>query len=203
MALFEKPDLEKLKSQRNYARLIDWANYTKQPALSSEARRLIESDPYGLAEYLYETVEWTRKNSGHSGRRLPRRGLSLIRQVTTMAATIGEPMLAPLEESLRVYDKYGDPDIKTRLLYYNVVFDIFLRMGAVAGTALESLSRAQDPDVRKLAQSTLADLPEDEPEEDEEWGEWDDEEDDEVEDEEDDEDAAGGDGRRRDDATPR
>ena len=182
MALFDKPDLQKLKEQRQYARLIDWANFTKDPAVSRAARELVESDPADLAEYIYETVYWTRRNSGHSGRRLPRRGMNLIRQASDMAVSIGEPILAPLADSVRVYDQFGDPDIKTRLLYYHVVFDILLRMGAPARAALESLTREKDADVRKLAKEALENLPEDEPE----WDEWDDWDDD-LEDDEDDE----------------
>lgn len=188
MALFDKPDLEKLKREHNYARLIDWANYSKDPTLSREARRLVASDPYELTEYLYETVQWTRKNSGHGGRRLPRRGMNLIRQVSTMAVSLGEPMLSPLAESLRLYPQYGDPDLKTRLLYYSVVFDVFLRMGALSRDVLKALTREKDPDIVKQAKATLNDLPEDEPEFDD-WDDWDDDED--VEDDdEDDEDGA-------------
>ena len=184
MALFDKPDLQKLKEQRKYARLIDWANYTKDPALSRAAREVIESDPADLAEYIYETVYWTRRNSGHSGRRLPRRGINLIRQASAMAVAIGEPMLAPLADSLRVYDQFGDADIKTRLLYYNVVFDILLRMGGLARATLERLAREKDADLSKLAADTLKNLPDDEPDWDE-WDDWDDEDDDDEEDEED------------------
>jgi hypothetical protein len=183
MALFERPDLEKLKRDHQYARLIDWANYKKDPTLSSEARAVVESDPAGLAEYLYETVYWTRRNSGHSGRRLPRRGMALIRQASGMAVSIGEPMLGPLADSLRVYDQYGDSDIKTRMLYYSVVFDIFLRLGGIARGTLESLQRDPDPDLSKQARATLKDLPDDEDEADQ-WDEWDDWDDDEDEDEE-------------------
>ncbi len=136
---------------------------------------MLESDPDGLAEYLYETVYWTRRNSGHSGRRLPRRGIERCSaRQAAWPSSIGEPMLAPLAGSLRVYDEYGDPDIKTRLLYYSVVFDILLRMGGVARETLASLAREKDPDISKQAKATLADLPEDAPE----WDEWDDWEDD-------------------------
>jgi hypothetical protein len=191
MALFDKPDLEKLKSEHKYARLIDWANYTKDPALSREARRVLSADPDGLAEYIYETVYWTRRNSGHSGRRLPRRGMNLIRQASGIAVSIGEPMLAPLAGSLRVYDQFGDPDLKTRLLYYSVVFDILHRMGGIARETLESLKRDKDPDISKQAKATLADLPEEEPEWDE-WDDWDDDaddDDDDADDDDEDEDA--------------
>jgi hypothetical protein len=174
MALFDKPDLEKLKRERNYARLIDWANYTKDPALSRKARELVAADPYDLAQYLYETVEWTKKNSGHSGRRLPRRGISLLRQVSGMAVSIGEPMLAPLADSLRVYGEYGDPELKTKLLYLSVVFDIFMRMGSLSRSTLKALTRDKDPEVSKQAKATLTDLPDEEPEYDE-WDEWEDE----------------------------
>jgi hypothetical protein len=174
MALFDKPDLEKLKRERNYARLIDWAYYTKDPALSRKARELVAADPYDLAQYLYETVEWTKKNSGHSGRRLPRRGISLLRQVSGMAVSIGEPMLAPLADSLRVYGEYGDPELKTKLLYLSVVFDIFMRMGSLSRSTLKALTRDKDPEVSKQAKATLTDLPDEEPEYDE-WDEWEDE----------------------------
>jgi hypothetical protein len=184
MALFDKPDLQKLKNDHNYARLIDWAHFEKDPALSREARRIIEADPEGLAEYIYETVYWTRRNSGHSGRRLPRRGMNLIRQASSMATSIGEPMLAPLSSSIRAYDQFGDPDLKTRLLYYSVVFDIFLRMGGVARETLQSLAQEEDADVRKEAHDALESLPDEEPEWDE-WDDWDD--DDQDEDDEDDE----------------
>ena len=179
------PDLEKLKKlkeQRNYARLIDWANYTKDPAASRQARDLIAQDPYALAEYLYETTEWTKKNSGHSGRRLPRRGVALLRQVTGMAVVIGEPMLGPLVDSVRAYDKFGDPDIKTKLLYFSIVFDTLTRMGGIARADLEAFTKDKDADISKLARQALKDLPEDADDE-EEWDEWD--EDDEGNDDED------------------
>ena len=178
------PDLEKLKKlkeQRNYARLIDWANYGKDPVTSRAARALIAEDPYDLAEYLYETTEWTRKNSGHSGRRLPRRGVALLRQVTGMAVVIGEPMLRPLVDSVRAYDKFGDPDIKTKLLYFSVVFDTLTRMGGIARADLEAFTKDKDADISKLARQALKDLPED-VEEEEEWDEWDDDEEDDDED---------------------
>jgi hypothetical protein len=184
MALFDKPDLEKLKQEHKYARLIDWANYQKDPAVRRQARQIIEADPAGLAEYLYETVYWTRRNSGHNGRRLPRRGISLIRQATGMAVAVGEPMLEPLAESLRVYAQYGDPDLKTMLLYYSVVFDVLHRMGTVARTTLLSLEREKDPEIKKHARQALKDLPDEEPQ----WDEWDDWEDDADGDEEEQED---------------
>jgi hypothetical protein len=191
MALFDKPDLEKLKQDHKYARLIDWANYDKDPALRRQARQIIESDPAGLAEYLYETVYWTRKNSGHNGRRLPRRGMSLIRQATGMAVAVGEPMLEPLADSLRVYPQYGDPDLKTMLLYYSVVFDILHRMGTMARPTLLSLERERDAELKKHARQALKNLPDEEPEWDE-WDDWEDDEDDaddehEAEDEDDEE----------------
>ena len=185
------PDLEKLKKlkeQRNYARLIDWANFNKNPATSRAARDLIAQDPADLAEYLYETAEWTRKNSGHSGRRLPRRGVALLRQVTGMAVELGEPMLPPLVASLRAYPAYGDPDLKTRLLYFSLVFDVLTRMGNVARPDLEALAKDEDQDISKLARQALKDIPdEDDEDEDEGWDEWDDEDDEEDEDEDEDE----------------
>jgi hypothetical protein len=188
------PDLEKLKKlkeQRNYARLIDWANYTKDPITSRQARDIIAQDPYDLAEYLYETTEWTKKNSGHSGRRLPRRGVALLRQVTGMAVVIGEPMLRPLADSVRAYDKFGDPDIKTRLLYFSIVFDTLTRMGGIARVDLEALAKEKDADISKLARQALKDLPEDEDDEEDEWDEWDDDDEDEDDDAYDDEDDEG------------
>ena len=185
------PDLEKLKKlkeQRNYARLIDWANFNKNPATSRAARDLIAQDPADLAEYLYETAEWTRKNSGHSGRRLPRRGVALLRQVTGMAVELGEPMLPPLVASLRAYPAYGDPDIKTRLLYFSLVFDVLTRIGNPAHDDLEALTKDKDPDISKLAKQALKDLPEDEDEDKgAKWDTWDDDDEDD-EDEEYDED---------------
>lgn len=190
MALFEKPDLDKLKQKRNYSRLIDWANYTKDPGVSRRAKQILESDPYGLAEYLYETTEWTKKNSGHSGRRLPRRGVALLRQVSGMSVSIGQPMLRPLAESLSAYSKYGDPDIKTKLLYLAVVFDIFQRMGGIARETVKALTRDADSDVSKLARQCLKDFPEDvDEDEDDQWDDWDDDDEDADLDDEEDEDA--------------
>ena len=175
MAIFEKPDLKKLKDEHKYARLIDWANYTKDPATSRQAREILASDPYGLTEYLYETAEWTRKNSGHSGRRLPHRGIALLKQVTTMMASVGAPIVTPVCDSIRAYDKYGDPDIKTKLLYYSLAFDVLEHIGGNAREGLEKLAREKDADIKKLARAALENLPEDL----DEWDDDDDEDDDE------------------------
>ena len=63
MAIFDKPDFEKMLQNADWPRLIHYANYTKDPELSREAMKVATRDPYKLVEYLYETALWTQKNA--------------------------------------------------------------------------------------------------------------------------------------------
>ncbi len=156
MALFDPPDLEKLKRDGEYARLIDWANYTKNAAIGKRALAILREDPYGLVYYLYETAAWTQRNSGHKGRRLPRRGIMLLKDASNMLVRIGSPVVPPLVDSLSDYEHYGDPEIKTKLLYLSLVIDVLERMGNKAAVrGLRALAGQADEDVRGPSRDAL------------------------------------------------
>jgi hypothetical protein len=57
--------------------------------------------------------------------------------------------------SLRAYGEYGDPDLKTRLLYFSLVFDVLERIGAPAADGLRTLARDSDEEVRDPAVDAL------------------------------------------------
>ena len=159
MALFDAPDLEKLKRNGDMARLIDWANYTKNREVARKALALLKRDPNGLVEYLYDTAVWTQQNAQQHGRRLPRRGVAMLKDATGILVRIRGPVISPLVASLRAYEEYGDPDLKTRLLYFSLVFDVLERIGEPAAGGLRDLVRESDEeDVRELAVETLGRL---------------------------------------------
>ena len=158
MALFDPPDLEKLKRNGDMARLIDWANYTKNPEVARKALALLKRDPNGLVEYLYVTALWTQQNAQQHGRRLPRRGISMLKDATGILVRLRGPVITPLVVSLLAYDQYGDPDLKTRLLYFSLVIDILERIGEPAADGLRKLARESDEDVRDLAVEALGRL---------------------------------------------
>lgn len=156
MGLFDMPDLEKLKRDGEYARLIDWASYTKNAEVGRQALAILKQDPYGLVYYLYETAAWTQRNSGHKGRRLPRRGILLLKNATNMLVKIGSPVVPPLVDSLSDYEHYGDPEIKTKLLYMSLVIDVLERMGnKAAARGLRTLAGQPDEDVRGPSKDAL------------------------------------------------
>ena len=74
MGIFDKPDFEQLLKDDDWPRLVHYANYVKEPALSAEATTIVSREVPRLVQYLYETALWTQKNSGNRGRRLPKRG---------------------------------------------------------------------------------------------------------------------------------
>ena len=158
MALFDPPDLEKLKRNGDMARLIDWANYTKNPEVARKALALLKRDPNGLVEYLYDTALWTQQNAQQHGRRLPRRGISMLKDATGILVRLRAPVITPLVVSLLAYDEYGDPDLKTRLLYFSLVIDVLERIGEPAADGLRKLARESDEDVRDLAVEALGRL---------------------------------------------
>jgi hypothetical protein len=155
MALFDPPDLEKLKRNGDMARLIDWAHYTKNPEVARKALALLKRDPNGLVEYLYDTAVWTQQNAQQHGRRLPRRGISMLKDATGILVRLRGPVITPLVVSLLAYDQYGDPDPKTSLLYFNLVVDVLERIGEPAADGLRKLVRESDEDVRDMAAEAL------------------------------------------------
>jgi hypothetical protein len=159
MALFDPPDLEKLKRNGDMARLIDWANYTKNPEVAGKALALLKRDPNSLVEYLYDTTVWTQQNAQQHGRRLPRRGVSMLKDATGILVRIRGRVIPPLVASVRDYEQYGDPDLKVRLLYFSLVFDVLERIGEPASDGLRDLARRSDEeDVRELAVEALGRL---------------------------------------------
>src|SRR5664279_4890997 len=161
MGLFDVPDLEKLKRDGEYARLIDWANYTKRSDIGKQALAILKQDPYGLVYYLYQTAAWTQRNAGHKGRRLPRRGITLLKDATNMLVKIGSPVVPPLVDSLSDYEHYGDPEIKMKLLYMSLVIDVLARMGNKASIrGLRTLADLPDKDIREPAKDALERLAE-------------------------------------------
>jgi hypothetical protein len=123
LGIFDKPDFEQLLKDNDWPRLVHYANYVKDPALSAEATKVASRDVTRIVEYLYETALWTQKNSSSHGRRLPRRGIRQIGDATTLLRRLGSRSVTPLVESVRLYDSYGDPDDRIRVLYFAIVFD--------------------------------------------------------------------------------
>ena len=115
-------------------------------------------DVYRLVEYLYESAVWTQQNSGHRGRRLPRRGIRQINDAVALLRRIGTKAVTPLVESVRVYDKYGDPDDDLRTLYFTIVFDTLEKMGVRAAEGLRDLARMSDKTISVPARAALGHL---------------------------------------------
>lgn len=158
VGIFDKPDFEKMLAQGDWARVVHFANYTKNAELSGMAMKAATRDPYRLVAYLYETAAWTQKNSGNRGRRLPGRGIRQINDATKLLVRLGTPAVRPLIESVRVYDEYGEPDEDARVLYFSIVFDTLQRLGARAADGLRELAAVRDKSVSVPAVEALEHL---------------------------------------------
>jgi hypothetical protein len=158
LALFDPPDLEKLKRNGEMARLVDWANYTKDPAISRKALTLLKRDPNVLVEYLYDTAVWAQQNAAQHGLRLPRRGIKMLKDATGVLVRIRGPVITPLVVSLVAYDDYGDPDPRVHLLFCSLVIDVLERIGTPAADGLRTLARDSNDVVREAAEEALGRL---------------------------------------------
>jgi hypothetical protein len=158
VGIFDKPDFEEMLKNADWPKLVHYANYVKDPALSAEATNVAGRDVYKLVQYLYETAEWTQKNSSSHGRRLPRRGVRQINEATTLLRRLGSRSVAPLIDSVRLYDDYGDPDDRIRVLYFAIVFDVLEKMGAKTAAGLRELAKVGDKTVSAPARDVLQHL---------------------------------------------
>ena len=158
MGISTSPIFDKMLAQGDWPRVVHYANYTKNRELSALAMKAVSRDLYRLVEYLYETAVWTKENSSNHGRRLPGRGIRQINDATNLLVRIGTPSVAPLVESVRAYDQYGDPDEDVRVLYYAIVFDALQRLGARAADGLRDLARVRDKSISDSAVKTLEQL---------------------------------------------
>jgi len=158
VGIFDKPDFEKLLAQGDWARVVHYANYTKNAELSGLATQAATRDLYRLVEYLYETAVWTQKNSGNRGRRLPGRGIRQITDASKLLVRTGTPSVEPLVASVRSYDDYGEPDEDIRVLYFSIVFDTLRRLGARAADGLRELAGVRDKSISVPAKEALQDL---------------------------------------------
>ena len=155
MAIFDKPDFDKMLQNADWPRLIHYANYTKDPEMSREATKVAARDPYRLVEYLYETALWTQKNASSRGRRLPRRGVRQINEATVLLRRLGSKAVTPLVDSVSAYDRYGDPDDRVRVLYGAIVLDVLEKIGAKSAAGLRELAGVKDETISALARDSL------------------------------------------------
>ena len=155
MAIFDKPDFEKMLQNEDWPMLVHYANYTKDQELRREATKVAGRDPYLLVQYLYETAQWTRQNTSMHGKRLPRRGIRQIDDAVALLHRLGSRAATPLASSVHLYGQYGDPDEEVRTLYFTIVFSILEKMGAKAADELRDLARADDEAIRAPARETL------------------------------------------------
>ncbi|MFA4965949.1 MAG: hypothetical protein WC709_10015 [Thermoleophilia bacterium] len=155
MGIFDPPDIEKLRREADWPRLIHWSLYDKDPASSRAARAVLKADPYPVVEYLYETALWAQEHSIGRRKRLPKRSVMLLSEANRALTRVGSPAVAPLLEAVRLYDDYGDPDEHVRFLMLALVFDILEKIGRPAAGTLRELAAAPEGDVRKLAREAL------------------------------------------------
>ncbi len=155
MGIFDTPDFEQMLKSGDMPRLVHYANYVKDPELSAQAMKVASRDVYSIVEYLYETAVWTQQNSGHRGRRLPKRGIRQINEAAMLLRRIGARAITPLVDSVRMYDKYGDPEVNARALYFAIVFDVLEKMGARTADGLRELAVVKDKTISAAARDAL------------------------------------------------
>jgi hypothetical protein len=155
VGIFDKPDFEQMLKAGDFPKLVHYANYVKDPALSAAAMKVASRDVSQIVEYLYETAMWTQKNSSNHGRRLPKRGIRQIDEATLLLRRIGAPAITPLVDSVRTYDEYGEPEETARELYFAIVFDLLEKMGARTAAGLRQLATNRDKTIKIPARDIL------------------------------------------------
>jgi hypothetical protein len=155
MGFFGKPDIEKMRRDRDVAGLVHWADFRRDKSVSRAAVAGLRENVYEVVEHLYETAASAHARRG-PGRRGPSpRGVYLLNETVTALVKVGAPAVTPLADSVRVYDDYGDPDESVRFLYLALVFDVLEKIGRPAAVEVRSLAQNADGDIRKLARQVL------------------------------------------------
>ncbi len=155
MRFFGKPDIEKMRRDRDIAGLVHWADFRRDKSVSRAAVRGLRENVLELVEYLYETAE-TAHTRRAPGRRGPSpRAVYLLNETVKALVKVGPAAVAPLADSVRVYDDYGDPDASLRFLYLALVFEAFEKIGRPAAGEVRSFAHDADSDVRQLARQVL------------------------------------------------
>jgi hypothetical protein len=158
MGFFSKPDIEKMRRDRDIAGLVHWVGFRRDESVSRAALAGLRENVYGVVEYLYQTAAKAHATRG-PGRRgpSPRSVLMLNEAVAALVKMRGQ-VVAPLADSVRVYHRYGDPDEGVRFLYLALVFDVLQKIGRPAADELRDLARSKEADVRKDAREALRKL---------------------------------------------
>lgn len=158
MGLLGRPNFEKLRRDKDFARLIHWATYDKDPDLSRAALAVLRKDVYAVVEYLYETAAWAQANSVGRRKRLPSRSVPLLNEAVRGLTRIGAPAVEPLVDSVLVYAQYGNPDEDAKFLYLALVYDILEKIGRPAVAGLRELAGRRDKVVSRPAREALRKL---------------------------------------------
>jgi hypothetical protein len=169
MKFFGKPDIEKMRRDGDVAGLVHWADFRRDKSVSRAAVAGLRENVYEAVMYLYETAASAHAHRGPGRRGLSPRGVYLLNETVGALVKVGARAVAPLADSIRVYNDYGDPDESMRFLYLALVFDTLQRIGRPAADEVRALSESSENDVRKLARQVLQKM--------DERGQLDDEED--------------------------
>jgi len=154
MGIFDAPDFEQMRRKGDFPRLVDWALYTKDPAVSRGALASLRKDVPALVEYLYETALWGQDHAVGRRKMLPQRAVKMLDQCVGVLVKLGGPAVGPLVAALRVYDDYGDE--RVRVLFQILVFECLQRIGAPAGEGLRWLADDPHEDVATRAREVVA-----------------------------------------------
>ncbi|HJW76140.1 MAG TPA: hypothetical protein VJ787_10805 [Thermoleophilia bacterium] len=158
MRFFSKPDIEKMRREGDVAGLVHWADFRKDMEVSRAAVAGLRENANAAVEYLYETAARADKRRGASRRKLLPRDTYLLKEAVAALRRVGPPAVAPLADSVRVYDSYGTDEGHVRFLYFALVFDLLEKIGRPAASELRDLAASKDPDVRTSAREALEKL---------------------------------------------
>jgi hypothetical protein len=158
MRFFGKPDIEKMRRERDVGGLVHWADFRRDPDVMSAAVAGLRENATAAVEYLYETAARADKRKGASRRGLMPRDTYLLKEAVTALRRVGMPVVAPLADSVRVYDSYGSDEGHVRFLYFALVFDVLEKIGRPAASELRDLATSDDADVCASAREVLEKL---------------------------------------------
>jgi hypothetical protein len=155
MGFLGKPDIEKMRRDKDIAGLVHWVNFRRDQSVSRAALAGLREDVNAVVEHLYETAARAHARRGPGRRGLSPRGVYLLNETVAALVKIGRRAVAPLADSVRVYDDYADPDEGLRFLYLALVFDVLQRIGRPAANEVRALAESSDNDISKLARQVL------------------------------------------------
>jgi hypothetical protein len=158
MGIFDPPDFERMRRERDMPRLINWALHDKARESSRAALATLREDVPSLVEYLYETAVWAQAHSIGRRERLPSRSVKLLNEAVQVLTRLGNRAVPPLVAAVRVYDDYGDPSEHARVLFFMLVFEVLEKIGGPAVTGLQQLARDSHKDVAAQARQALSRL---------------------------------------------